>query len=46
MQYNITLKEKQFQQNLLVQFFRLMVLSLKFMKLTRAGGCRTFSPTP
>ncbi len=37
MRYEITQREKRLQHNLFVQLYRLVVLSIKFMKLTRTG---------
>lgn len=37
MEYIISDRDKWLQKNLLVQLFRLAVLSIKFMKLTSAG---------
>ena len=39
MEYMITAREKKRQSNLPIQLYRLLVLSLRFMKLTRLGGC-------
>ena len=37
MEYRISQKEKRMQHNLLYQLWRLMALSVRFMKLTREG---------
>jgi hypothetical protein len=37
MEYTITTREKKRQRNLVFQLWRLAVLSLRFMKLTRLG---------
>jgi hypothetical protein len=37
MEYMITAREKKRQRNLVYQLWRLAVLSLRFMKLTRLG---------
>ena len=37
MEYMITAREKKRQGNLPIQLYRLVVLSLRFMKLTRLG---------
>jgi hypothetical protein len=39
-EYTITPKEKRRQTNLLFQLWRVSVLSLKFMRLTRLGCAR------
>lgn len=40
MEYIITAKEKRWQTNLLYQLWRVTVLSIKFIRLTRLGCAR------
>jgi hypothetical protein len=48
MEYMITAREKKRQRNLVYQLWRLAVLSLRFMKLTRLGciGKVNHNPPP
>ena len=40
MEYRISDREKKWQRNLPYQLWRVMVLSVRFMKLTRLGSVR------
>ena len=46
MEYTITEREKKMQCNLPIQLCRLVVLSLRFMKLTRLGRIGKLSHRP
>ncbi|MDJ0893157.1 MAG: hypothetical protein QNK18_18430 [Gammaproteobacteria bacterium] len=44
MEYTISVREKKWQRNLPYQLWRVMVLSVRFMKLTRLGDVQRVSP--
>ncbi len=44
MEYTISAREKKWQRNLPYQLWRVMVLSVRFMKLTRLGDVQRASP--
>ncbi len=44
MEYTISAREKKWQRNLPYQLWRLVVLSVRFMKLTRLGSVHQTRP--
>jgi len=44
MRYTLTKADKRRQGSILLQLWRVTVLSLRFMKLTRQGSCKELKP--